>query len=210
MLARLSAFIVWSLVAAITVFWGLRLLVQAPTAPSYTVAVGDAGAVRGDLARLFGTKPVAPVVMAAAPQASSRFRLLGVVASNGQPTGGSPSSQGVALIAVDDQIPKAYAVGARIDADMVLQAVGLRSASIASSQAGPPTITLEMPPLAAVATGRLPIGNIGNNIANTGGNVGGAQVFHPTTAPVPQYVPPAFKPYVLTAPVPQGPPAQAR
>lgn len=207
MLARLSAFIVWSLVAAITVFWGLRLLVRAPTAPSYTVAVGDAGAVRGDLARLFGTKPVAPLVTAAAPQASSRFRLLGVVASNGRPTGGSPSSQGVALIAVDNQIPKAYAVGARIDADMVLQAVGLRSASIASAQGGPATITLELPSLAAVATGRLPVGYNGGTGS---GNVGGAPAFQLPTAPVPQYVPPAFKPYVPPTPASEGPPPLAR
>ena len=52
MLARLSAFVLWALVAATAVFWGLRLLVRAPAAPAYAVAVGDAAAVHGDLARL--------------------------------------------------------------------------------------------------------------------------------------------------------------
>jgi general secretion pathway protein C len=59
MLARLSAFVIWALVAATAVFWGLRLFVRAPAAPTYTVPVGDAAAVRGDLARLLGTAPVA-------------------------------------------------------------------------------------------------------------------------------------------------------
>jgi general secretion pathway protein C len=180
MLARLSAFVIWALVAATAVFWGLRLLVRAPAAPPYAVAVGDAGAVRGDLTRLLGTAPVAPVVAEAAPEAASRFKLLGIVAS---------VSQGVALIAVDGKMPKAFAVGARVDGDLVLHSVSLRTASIATGQ-GAPTITLQLARPAAAATGTL-----------SGGL--------PATAPamaVPQYIPAPMPGQTMTPPpVPAAP-----
>ena len=51
MLARLSAFVIWALIAATAVFWVLRLAVRAPAAPPHGVAVGDVVAV-GDLTRL--------------------------------------------------------------------------------------------------------------------------------------------------------------
>ena len=83
MLARLTAFVVWALVAATAVFWGLRMLVRPQPAPAYAVAVGDAGgharrpgrAARrdGDLVR--GATQAAP-----APELASRFKLLGVMA----------------------------------------------------------------------------------------------------------------------------------
>ena len=37
MFARLSAFVIWSLVAAAAVFWALRFGVSAPQAPAYAV-----------------------------------------------------------------------------------------------------------------------------------------------------------------------------
>src|SRR5687768_17617348 len=120
MLARLSAFVIWALVAATAVFWGLRLFVRAPAAPAYAVPVGDTAAVRGDLTRLLGSAPVAAVEAVAAPQAASRFKLLGIVAPKV-----ASSTNGVALIAVDGKMAKAYPVGARVDNDLVLQSVSL-------------------------------------------------------------------------------------
>lgn len=192
MLARLSAFAIWALVAATAVFWGLRLLVRAPAAPSYAVAVGDASGVRGDLTRLLGSAPVAPTATVAAPEAASRFRLLGIVAPKGAATADRASaSQGVALIAVDGKMPKAYAVGAQLDGDLVLHSVSLRTASIASGQ-GAPTITLELPRPAAAATGTLP-----------GSTMGGSPAA--PAALVPQYLPPSLSQPSM-APMPQ--PAQ--
>jgi len=52
--ARLSAFVIWALVAASAVFWGMRLLARAPAAPAHTVAAGDVAPQRADLTRLFG------------------------------------------------------------------------------------------------------------------------------------------------------------
>jgi len=194
MLARLSAFVIWALVAATAVFWGLRLFVSTPVAPAYAVAVGDAVAVRGDLTRLLGTAPVAPTAAAVAPEAASRFRLLGIVAPKSAPTADSASvSQGVALIAVDGKMPKAFAVGARIDGDLVLHSVSLRTASIAGGQ-GAPTITLELARPAAAATGSLPTGPMGGMPANV-----------PAVVPqyVPQFVP---QPMVPIAPPPVAAP----
>jgi general secretion pathway protein C len=189
MLARLSALVIWGLVAATAVFWGLRVLVRAPAAPTYVVAVGDAAATRGDLTRLLGSSPAAPTAAAAIPEAASRFRLLGIVAPKNASTGNSPASNGVALIAVDGKMPKAYAVGSRLDGDLVLQSVSLRTVSIAAGQ-GAPAIKLELPLPTAAATGSLPVGGMGGM---------------PAAAPavVPQYVPQPMLPQATPpSPVP--------
>ena len=153
MLARLCALVVWALVAATTVFWGLRLLVRAPPAPTAAVVVGDATSTRVDLTRLLGATPVA---VAAAPgvltEAGSRFRLLGIMAPKPSATG---RAHGVALIAVDGKLPRAYQVGAAVDGEMLLQSVSLRSAALGSARGGP-GVTLELPPLPTAATGTLP------------------------------------------------------
>jgi general secretion pathway protein C len=152
MLARLAAFVVWALVAATAVFWGMRLFVRAQPAPSYAVAVGDGAALRGDLTRLLGATPVAAAGTAAAapvPELAARFKLLGLMA------GRAPKDPGFALIAVDSKPARAYAVGAALDGELVLQSVSLRSAAIGPAQ-GTPALTLEIPPLPAPSTGTLP------------------------------------------------------
>ena len=158
MLARLSAFVIWALVAATAVFWGLRLTARAPAAPAYAVPVGDSTAVRGDLSRLLGSAPVATSAAAPIADANSRFRLLGIMAPKASP--GVVATYGVALIAIDGKMPKAFTVGARVDGDLLLQSVSLRTVSIGAGQ-GAPAITLELPPLAAAATGKLPAGGAG-------------------------------------------------
>ena len=59
MFARLSAFVIWSLVAAAAVFWALRFGVSPPQAPAYAVPIEPMQRARGDLARLFGAPRVA-------------------------------------------------------------------------------------------------------------------------------------------------------
>ena len=195
MLARLSAFVIWALVAATAVFWGLRLWTRAPVAPAYAVAVGDAAAVRGDLTRLLGAAPVAAAAAVMAPETASRFRLLGIMAPKAV-AGAASANHGVALIAVDGKMPKAYSVGASVDGDLVLRSVSLRTVSLGAGQGGAQAITLELPPLAAPATGTLP----------TGGAVGG--YVPPAGKPVPTYVPPPMVPPVVAVP-PQGLPLPA-
>lgn len=195
MLARLSAFVLWALVAATAVFWGLQLLVRAPAAPAYAVAVGDAAAVHGDLARLLGSAPVKASAAQAGPEAGSRFRLLGIVAPK-YPGTANGGEHGVALIAVDGKMPKAYAVGAPVDGDLLLQSVSLRTVSIAPAK-GAPAITLELPLPAAAATGTLPATGAGGYVAPA-----------PAAVPVPQYIPQSVVPQYPAQPqAPQPPPA---
>lgn len=192
MLARLSAFVIWALVAATAVFWGLRLLVRAPAAPTYAVPVGDASAVRGDLTRLLGSAPVASAALAPAADANARFRLLGIMAP--KYSAGAVSAHGVALIAVDGKMPKAYTVGSRLDDDLVLQSVSLRTVSIGTGQ-GAPALTLELPPPTAAATGKLPAGGLG------GGAVPTVTPQAPSPPLVPQPMVPQQQQPVLLPPV---------
>lgn len=193
MVARLSAFVIWALVAATAVFWGLRLLVRAPAAPSYAVAVGDAAAVRADLSRVLGSAPVATAAQVAAPEVSSRFKLIGIMAPKGKQAEAAPAGSGVALIAVDGKPPKAFVVGSQLDGDMVLQSVSMRTASIGPAQ-GAASVKLELPPLPAAATGTLsPL---------TSGSASPGMAAAPPTLPQPVPTRPGLAP----APMP---PAQA-
>ncbi|MEO7336200.1 MAG: hypothetical protein ABIV63_06435 [Caldimonas sp.] len=153
MYARLSAFVIWALIAATVVFWGLRLFVHATPAPGNAVAVGGAVSGGGDLTRLLGAPPVAAQTAIVTPDAGARFHLLGIMAPRRAVAGAK--AQGVALIAVDGKPPRAYAVGAHLDSDLVLQSVSLRTASIGRSE-GAQTLLLEIPRLPAAATGTLP------------------------------------------------------
>lgn len=155
MFARWSAFLVWALVAASAVAWGLKLFARPLAAPAQTVVAAPAAAAGGDWTRLFGAAPPPPVATAeaAAPPApeSSRFQLIGVVA----PRPAAARSQGVALIAVDGKMPRAYRVGAVIDGDQVLQSVQPRGVAIGPRQ-GQATVMLELPALPPPATGVPP------------------------------------------------------
>lgn len=203
MASRLSAFVIWALVGATAVFWSLRLVVRAPVAPPFVVAVGEGGAVRGDLTRLLGVTPVAVAATAPPPEAATRFRLLGVVAPKNAGAGGATGGGGgVALIAVDGKLPKAFAVGSSVDGDLTLQSVSLRTASIASGRGAVP-ITLELPALAAAATGSLPVGAGSVPVPVPGGVLG----------PMPSNVPPSFvmppQPGSIGNPALQPPPGVA-
>ena len=153
MLARLAAFVVWALVAASVVFWGLRLLVRSPAAPPHSMALIGTAAAQGDLTRLLGAAPVTPTTAAIAPDAASRYKLHGVMAPKGK-ADTAPSSQGVALISIDGKPPRAFAIGSRLERDLILQSVSLRTASIGPAQGGA-SVKLELPPLPLPATGKL-------------------------------------------------------
>ncbi len=205
MFVRVCAFVIWALVAGTVVFWGLRLLVRSPEAPAHAVPVGAAVAVKGDLARLLGAAPVATAAAAeASPEASSRFRLLGVMAPKAPKTGAraEPTGQGVALIAVDGKPAKAFAVGARLDNDLVLQSVSLRSASIGPPE-GAASVKLEIPPLPAPATGTLPAGGTVGTVG-----AGAAAVAPPPMLPPPvaaQAIPAVTPPLMVAPPATQAP-----
>ena len=186
MFARLSAFVIWSLVAATAVFWALRFGVHAPQAPAHAVPIDRAAPPRGDLARLFGAGPVlAFAPEAQAPESPSRFRLIGVMAPKSSLPEGN-GAYGLALIAIDGKPAKAFAVGARLDNDLVLQSVGLRTASLGSAQ-GARSVLLELPALPAPATGVLPAPGASPVAAPAA-----APMPRPNTIPVPAPTPPVM------------------
>ena len=91
--------------------------------------------------------------------ADARFQLVGVVS----PKSPQASREGVALIAIDGQAPKAYRVGAKIEGETVLQSVSARGASL-GLRGGETRVALDIAPLAPAATGTLP-GLEGNQAA---------------------------------------------
>ena len=161
MLARVSAFLVWALVAATGVFWLLRLTAQGPSIGHATLASPQTLPARAELSRVLGSTPVTATPEAASPELSSRFVLTGVMAPKkalGAAT--RPQGPGLALIAVDGQPAKPYALGAKLDGNLTLLAVTLRSASI-GPEGGAPVLTLELPALPPPATGVLPTLSVG-------------------------------------------------
>jgi general secretion pathway protein C len=188
----MSAFVTWSLVAAALVFWALRFGVSSPQAPAYAVPIDRAAPPRGDLARLFGAPPVVAVAEEARPEAPSRFRLVGVMAPRSSTPEGN-GAYGLALIAVDGKPPRAFAVGAKLDTDLVLQSVGLRTASLGTPE-GARSVLLELPALPAPATGTLPAPGAPASPP--------PPVMSPAVRPaaVPAPVPPAMAPATLPAP----------
>jgi general secretion pathway protein C len=181
MFARLSAFVIWSLVAATAVFWALRLAASPAPVPPYAVAVSKSIVVRGDLTRLFGAPPRVAVVAGAAPEAPSRYKLLGVMAPRSK-AAQAEEGRGVALIAVDGKPAKAYAIGARLDGDLVLQSVGLRTAAIGTAQ-GTRSVLLELPALPVPNSGVLP------PLGGSGGPVPSAVPPRPQPQPSPPQPP---------------------
>jgi len=152
MLVRWCAFVVWALVAASALAWGLKIFVRPQPAPPQAL-VAEAGApARGDLTRLLGADPP-PVVAVAAPEpvADTRFQLVGVVS----PRSPQAAREGLALIAVDGKPPRAYRVGTAVDGPNVLQRVDARGATLGPS-GGAALVALKLPPPAAAATGVLP------------------------------------------------------
>jgi general secretion pathway protein C len=162
MLSRLLTLVVWALVAAAAVFWGVKLIANPRPVPAHAQVAVPGAAPGGDLSRLLGAGPAPTEVVAEAPPPpppeASRFQLIGVVAARRAPT-----SQGVALIAVDGKSARAFRVGTVIDGDLVLQSVQARGAVI-GQRGGASRVTLELPPLAPPATG----------VPGVAGNVAGA------------------------------------
>ncbi|MBX9795177.1 MAG: general secretion pathway protein C [Burkholderiaceae bacterium] len=156
MVSRLFAMLVWALVAGSAVFWGLRLFAQPAPNPARALAASELTTGPGDLSRLLGAAPAAVPVDAIevpAPEASARFKLTGVMAPK------RPSEQGLAVISVDGNPARVYRVGALIEGDWMLREVSLRTATVASARNANDAATafvLELPLVAAAATGVLP------------------------------------------------------
>ena len=166
MSSKLCAFLIWALVSAVAVFWGLKLLVQGPSVPTNALAVANANlASMGDLGGLMGSAQAATMTPQAAPlDITSRLRLLGVMAPRAFNNSGSQGTKrqryldlnGLALIQVDDKLPRAFKVGSVVEGEWFLRSVGLRSATLGSTTNPSLKATLEVPRLEQAATGTVP------------------------------------------------------
>jgi general secretion pathway protein C len=135
----------WALAAGAAVFWGLRL--ASPAQPVAAAAAMPKASVAADadaVARLLGAISASEAAPAA-PEAASRFALSGVVAD--------PFNQGAALISIDGKPPRPFRVGSRVGDNYVLQSVGVRSATLGASAAGPAAFTLQLPVRAPIGAG---------------------------------------------------------
>lgn len=202
MMARWSAFLLWAMVAAASLFWGFKLFAKPVGLPAQATLATSAGLAPADLSRVLGIDaPAAVPQQAAPPPEASRFQLLGVVAPRSQ----GAAREGVALISVDQKPPRAYRVGAVIDGDTVLQSVHQRGVSI-GPRGGAPLATYELPPPAPAATGNLPPAGGPAAISQFGSPAVPAQSAAPVSVmPVPPQGSPAAN--QLAPPAPSFPPA---
>ncbi len=131
-----STFVLWGLVAASGAYWAMKLGSGGASAPTPPASRSPAPADPAAVSRLLGATP-RPADAGPVASLSSRFVLLGVVASKGQ--------QGTALIAVDGRPPKPFRVGANVDETLVLQSVEGRRAVLAPNMQAPAALVLDLP-----------------------------------------------------------------
>lgn len=144
----MTTLVVWALVALGAVFWASRFAVKPATVPGHAVTVSPTVAPAGNLVRLFGVpaKDPDPEPDAAPAPADARFKLVGVAA----PRQGQRA--GLALIGVDDKPPRAVALGAMVDGNLVVMSIGHRQVELGPS-GGKPTMVLTLPALPEPARG---------------------------------------------------------
>ena len=207
MSARWVTFLLWAAVAASAVAWGLKLFVAPPAGIAGAVPAAVAPAPRGDITRVLGVDAVSVAEAEAEAAQDPRFQLVGVLA----PRSERAAREGLAVIAVDGQMPKAYRVGAVVEGDMVLQSVRSRGVELAQPD-GKRKVAIELPPPPPAATGTLPAAGAAPAAVPP---PGARRV--PTTLPVPvpapgqarQVPPPVIvpAPRAVAPPIPVPPPA---
>jgi hypothetical protein len=151
MSSRWTGFLLWALVAACTAFWGLKIFAATNPVPTNAREPSKPVAVAGPMVRLFGAVPVAEQEEQAAPAASDRFQLVGVIA----PRAGADGHDGMAIVSVDNLQAKGFHVGGAVEGDTTLLAVAKRSAEF-GPKGGPTAFTLQLPEPAPPETGTLP------------------------------------------------------
>jgi general secretion pathway protein C len=136
---RLAAFMVGLLLAASVVFWVLRWPVR-DSGREVPLAAADEVLAPADaktIARWLGAQAApdsSPV-----PDAASRFKLTGIIASAGR-------EQSVALVSIDGKPPKPYHVGSQLEEGLMLQSVAQRHVALAADAKAPVRLQLELPP----------------------------------------------------------------
>jgi general secretion pathway protein C len=168
MLSRFFALLIWGAVALSAAFWGLRWFGQSMSVPPGTASATMDNSLKGDMSKLLAG-PAKPVDSVAVPTQQAalagRLQLLGVVAPRQE--GGQA---GVALLVLDGKPARAYRLGQAVDGELVVQTITQRQVQI-GTQGGPAAVSLDLPLMAAAATGSLPPSNglPSNNASTTPG-----------------------------------------
>ena len=150
MAARITAWIVWALLAVSTVAWGMKLFVQPVAVPVQAQLVGVEEQTRGDALRLFAQMPSAAGSAPVAGPSAGRFKLVGVASASAD----DPDFGGVALLSIDGKPARAFELGAVIEGEWVVQIIEPRQVRL--GRAGElPSLTLDLPGLPPPATGTL-------------------------------------------------------
>ena len=147
----MSSLLIWSVVAATAAAWTMRLGSQSQPVPAHATTASTAAAVGGDLSRLFGQPPAAPVAaapVAAAVPADDRFKLLGVVA----PRVGTTT--GLALISVDGKPARAVGLGREVEPGVRVIKVSHRQVDLGPGGTEPATVSLTLQALPEPNRGR--------------------------------------------------------
>lgn len=131
-------------------YWALQVLGRSPVVPLAAVPSPPLRTEVASVARALGMPAAAssPQAGVASVEGASRWRLLGVVVRPGQ--------QGVALLALDGQPPRPYAVGAVLEGGLVLQAVTRQGARLGPQRQGPATVELGLAVASPAATPGAP------------------------------------------------------
>ena len=136
---RLSAFVLALLLAATVVFWIMHWPTSdnGPALPLPEVRDELPAANATVVARLLGQGDAA-IETTAQPDAASRFRLTGIIASG--------KGRGVALVSIDGKPPKPYHEGSKLEEGWMLQSVEPRRIALATDAKAPVGLLLELPP----------------------------------------------------------------
>ncbi len=150
MAARITAWVVWALLAVSAVAWGMKLFVQPVSVPAQAQLVGVEEQTRGDALRLFAQMPAAAGSAPAVGPSAGRFKLVGVASASAE----DPDFGGVALLSIDGKPARAFELGAVIEGEWVVQIIEPKQVRL--GRAGElPSITLDLPTLPPPATGTL-------------------------------------------------------
>jgi general secretion pathway protein C len=129
--------LIWLAAGLCAGYWVLQASGQGPWVSLQGLAPSAPQADVATVGRALGSAPDAAAPTEAAPVSAARFRLLGVVAQG--------PVIGAALLAVGDQPPRPWPVGAEVADGLVLQSVDRNGAKLGESRWGETTLELVMP-----------------------------------------------------------------
>jgi general secretion pathway protein C len=133
----LAAGLLWLAAGLSAGYWLLQLWGHGPLTPVSAIAGNPLQADAAQVARALGAVPEVQAAAPAAPPASSRFQLIGLVSQ--------PGRGGAALISVDGEPPRPFAVGSVVHGEWVLQSVQRRQVRLGADRGGAAALELSLP-----------------------------------------------------------------